>query len=136
MRMTSLRRRIEAERQRQPRLGADRMMRFELRDLVLRPSGVAVRFRHLEADARGRISAHQFPFDAPLGEMPKGDERAVRDVRRECVKQRDDKLLRHRCKLPVAVRFANAFEQSAAFQLRGGGETAEARRAKILGERG
>src|SRR5262249_19569219 len=56
---------VEQQREREPRLRADGMMRLELRDLLFVPRGEAVRFSARHPYANGRIG-----FDRPLREAP------------------------------------------------------------------
>jgi hypothetical protein len=86
--------RVQPERKRKAGLGADRPVRLERRDLIFAPRGKTVRLWHLEADAQGRILAHQLAVKTPPEEMTEGLEPIERGMWWQGVEQRNDKFLR------------------------------------------
>ena len=65
---------IQAERERESRLRADRMVRLEGGNLGLGPGVMTVRLRDLNANAPRRITVDQLPGFAPTDEMPEGSQ--------------------------------------------------------------
>src|SRR5262249_42341487 len=113
--------------------GADRMVRLELRDLILAPGVVAVRLRHLHSDAPCRIFAYQLAFGAPFDEVANSLQPIFRIVRQHGVEERDDEFLRQQRKRLVAVLLAEMFEDGSALTRRAAAQTAESLRFVILG---
>src|SRR5262249_55980885 len=119
---------IKRELHRQPFHAAERPTRTELRDFGFGPGGVAIRLRHLDLDAVGRIGLDEALRDGETHQRAHGLEPIASGMGAEIDEGALKELPMHAGDRGVAVLVAEAIELRASAALRAFAIRGEARR--------
>jgi hypothetical protein len=133
MRMTSPLRRPKQQREGQPRPGADRMDRFEVREFVIGPCPESAGIAHFHPDPNSRIVVSQVGRDCDAGHRAQGIEKMSRRMRGRNFPGEHGLDVRplQALEKPLAIGFAKALKNASPHALRAWPEISEGHRSEI-----